>query len=408
MKKQNFILTLIFIFSIFNNNFAQITISGTISDPNANLVSGALVEIYDNNDTLNTYSATTNASGFFQISNITNIKNIEKTIPSDYLILRNYPNPFNPSTIIYFELPYSENIDIKIFDILGREVRTLFSGFHYAGVDQISWDGRNNFNQTVSAGVYLCQLKTKNNFTVHKMVLLDGGTNSSSNFSHKKISNHNPQMPVNVNSRFNFTVKVTGDSLDATYFRNLVCTKDTTLNLIVSKIIKTETIGIAGGTVGNDDFKISIPAGAFDGNYNISLIKIEEDGAFGENTVTPSFKVSGVPKSYTKPLRVAAKYSGELSGLSFLKVGEMVFDPIIQDSKLFNNLNKAKDSLGYLVGEIPNDGLTTKSLLKIKVGEAIDLYVSGITGLKDTKSKHFKVTYLDGYTSNSELLLETF
>ncbi len=111
---------------------------------------------------------------------------------------------------------------------------------------------------------------------------------SSGNISYNKLSNQNIQKPTKVNSIFNFTVKVTGDSLDATYFRNLTCTKDTTLNLIVSKIIKTETIGIAGGTVGNDDFMISIPAGAFNENHTISLIKIEDDGAFGENTVTPS------------------------------------------------------------------------------------------------------------------------
>ncbi len=79
----------------------------------------------------------------------------------------------------------------------------------------------------------------------------------------------------------------------------MICTNDTTLNLIVSKIIQTKTIGIDGGIVGNDYFKLTIPAGAFDGNYDISLIKIEDDGAFGENTVTPSFKLNGIPNNYS-------------------------------------------------------------------------------------------------------------
>ncbi len=53
---------------------------------------------------------------------------------------------------------------------------SLFSGFHDAGADEIHWDGKNNYNQAVSAGIYLCQLKTKDHFKVNKMVLLDGGT----------------------------------------------------------------------------------------------------------------------------------------------------------------------------------------------------------------------------------------
>ena len=385
------ILFLTLLFIPFNNTFGQLTLSGKISDPNFNPVNNATVEIFDQIDTLKNYTAITDASGYFLISNITNIEIPISRIPNEYLVIRNYPNPFNPSTIIYFEIPKAGNIGIKIFDILGREVRSLFSGFHNAGVDQINWDGKNNFNQPVSAGIYLCQLKTKDHFNVHKMVFLDGGTSSSVGISYNKLSNQNIQKPTKVDARFNFTVKVTGDSLDATYFRNLSCTKDTTLNLIVSKIIQTKTIGLDGGIVGNDDFKLTIPTGAFDGNYKISFIKIEDDGTFGENTVTPSFRLSGIPKNYSKPLKIIAKYHGELSEESYLGVGRMSYDDISADSSIGYSLYSATDSTEYLVSEIVpfSHNKLTKSSGNFSDNDAFDIFLKLLSHYNTIKSAHF-------------------
>ncbi len=386
------ILFLTFLFIPFNITFAQLTVSGKISDPNFNPVGNATVEIFDQFDTLNNYTTITDASGYFVISNITDIENYSSIIPNEYLVIRNYPNPFNPSTIIYFEIPKAENIEIKIFDILGREIRSLFSGFHNFGVDQINWDGKNNFNQPVSAGIYLCQLKTKDHFNVHKMVFLDGGTSSKVSISYNKLSNQNIQKPAIVNSRFNFNVKVTGDSLDTTYFRNLSCTKDTTLNLIVSKIIKTETIGIEGGIVGNDDFMISIPSGAFDGNYDISLIKTGDDGAYGENTVTASFIIKGLPSEYNNKIKIAAKYTGELSGESYLAVGKKVYNVFIEDTSVVYDLFFAKDSSDYLVAEIPYFSYSLeKSLNKSTLSDNDNLTVKAITSINSTETQHFTI-----------------
>jgi hypothetical protein len=410
MNKLKAILFFILLFTLSNQSKAQITISGKVSDPNDKLVSNALVEIIDQKDSLNKYTATTDASGYFQISNITDIEKYESTLPKEFLILRNYPNPFNPSTIIHFELPKAENIEIKIFDILGREVRSLFSGFHKAGTDQINWDGRNNFNQGVSAGIYLCQLKTKDNFKVHKMVLLDGGTHSSGKVSYQKISNQNLNQLTKVNARFNFTVKVTGDSLDATFFRNLVCTQDTTLNLTVSKIIKTETIGVDGGTIGNDDFKILIPAGAFDGNYNISLIKIEDDGAFGDNTVTPSFKLKGIPSNYAKPINITAKYSGELSEESYMGISKKVYDIINTDSSIVYDLHSAIDSLGYIVSSIPPKPISNlpKSISNFDETDDFEKLIKFLTSYTHSETEHFTIRYPVIYAEKIPLLAQVF
>jgi hypothetical protein len=410
MNKQYLVLTAIFIFSFFNQSISQITISGKITDPNLIPVENALVEIFDQHDTLNIYSSTTDAAGNFLISNITDIETTINTLPNDYLIIRNYPNPFNPSTIIYFELPASENIEIKIFDILGREVRTLLNGFHKAGADQIYWDGKGNYNQTVAAGVYLCQIKMKDQFKVHKMVLLDGGTKNTASVSYNKITKQSMLKLPKVNSRFNYTVKVTGDSLDATYFRNLVCTRDTSLNLIVSKILEIKSIGTEGGVIGNDDFKVSIPAGAFDGSYNISLIKIADDEAFGENTVTSSFKLSGIPNNYSKPLKIIARYSGELSGESYMGVSKKAYDIIDRDSSIVYDLFSVTDSLEYLISYIPSKTLNNLTKLNSYSEEFDDLdkLIKFLTSYTHSNTEHFVIRYPVIYSEKIPLLAQVF
>jgi flagellar hook assembly protein FlgD len=72
---------------------------------------------------------------------------------------QNYPNPFNPKTTIAFSLPTAGKITLEIFDVLGRKVRTLLQDYLPAGDYQAAWDGRNDFGQTLSSGVYIYQLR---------------------------------------------------------------------------------------------------------------------------------------------------------------------------------------------------------------------------------------------------------
>ena len=104
---------------------SQIKIDGTVTNEDLTPVSNALVEIIDENDSTNVYSSNTNDQGYFTISVITGIETNLSQLPQDYIVLSNYPNPFNPTTIIYYELPKSENIEIKIYDILGRRSKNV-------------------------------------------------------------------------------------------------------------------------------------------------------------------------------------------------------------------------------------------------------------------------------------------
>ncbi|MCX7611519.1 MAG: CotH kinase family protein [Ignavibacterium sp.] len=83
-----------------------------------------------------------------------------------------YPNPFNPSTTVEYSLNKSTNVSIKIYDILGKEIKLLESGFKSIGDYKIIWDGKNNNNQFVGAGIYLVTLTTEDVIKTYKVVLL--------------------------------------------------------------------------------------------------------------------------------------------------------------------------------------------------------------------------------------------
>jgi hypothetical protein len=89
-----------------------------------------------------------------------------------FYLAQNYPNPFNPSTTIRYNLPKSGNVSLKIFNALGQEVRTLIEGNQAAGETSIVWDGKNNSGHPVTSGVYLYMLKSRNQVSSKKMLLL--------------------------------------------------------------------------------------------------------------------------------------------------------------------------------------------------------------------------------------------
>jgi hypothetical protein len=95
----------------------------------------------------------------------------EKIIAEDFS-LDVYPNPFNSSTNIKVYLPSQSDVKIKIFDILGNEVKTVIDKNLSAGTHLYRWDGLNNHNKPVSSGIYLINLQTNINYKTYKVVLL--------------------------------------------------------------------------------------------------------------------------------------------------------------------------------------------------------------------------------------------
>jgi hypothetical protein len=95
-------------------------------------------------------------------------------LASLFMLYQNFPNPFNPSTTIKYYVPYSSYVKIIIYDLLGRQIRTLFDDVVTTGTQAVEWDGKNSHGIKVSSGVYFYQLKSGSGFTkTQKMILLN-------------------------------------------------------------------------------------------------------------------------------------------------------------------------------------------------------------------------------------------
>ena len=93
-------------------------------------------------------------------------------VPNTFRLLQNFPNPFNPVTTIRYELPFRSDVQITIYDLLGRKVTTLLSETQEAGFKSVIWNAVNDHGKPVSAGVYLYQIRTREFIQTKKMVLL--------------------------------------------------------------------------------------------------------------------------------------------------------------------------------------------------------------------------------------------
>ena len=93
-------------------------------------------------------------------------------LPDKFMVYNNYPNPFNPVTTIRYDLPEISNVDIIIYDLLGRTVRHLDLNKVQAGRHKFTWQGTNDVGNLVSTGIYFLQLRAGQETQIQKMLLL--------------------------------------------------------------------------------------------------------------------------------------------------------------------------------------------------------------------------------------------
>jgi len=93
---------------------------------------------------------------------------------SQFRLFPNYPNPFNPHTTIAYDVPAGHvgHVQIKVFDIMGKEIKTLTNKAHHAGHYEIVWDGKDQRGTDVASGIYFYQLKTRDFQSTNKMLLI--------------------------------------------------------------------------------------------------------------------------------------------------------------------------------------------------------------------------------------------
>ncbi|MCC7431849.1 VCBS repeat-containing protein [bacterium] len=97
---------------------------------------------------------------------------LEPKLPETFSLKQNFPNPFNPTTSINFELPITSKTKITVYDVNGRLVKVLTDKKLNAGYHQTIWDGTDGNGNKVSSGVYLYRMQTENFTKTNKMVLI--------------------------------------------------------------------------------------------------------------------------------------------------------------------------------------------------------------------------------------------
>ena len=92
--------------------------------------------------------------------------------PIIFSLQNSFPNPFNPITTLRYDLPEQANVNIVIYDLLGRQVKTLINQTQDAGYRSVIWNATNDYGKPVSAGIYLYQIQAGEYISTKKMVLL--------------------------------------------------------------------------------------------------------------------------------------------------------------------------------------------------------------------------------------------
>jgi hypothetical protein len=162
-----------------DNDFAQFRLDGTVIYTWQYTLGTFGTPIQLQLDANNFYGATASDQMYFDdyywradTVIYTGIDDVELGIPQEYAIYQNYPNPFNPTTTIKYDLKQTGDVSLKIYNILGQEVRTLVNTRQEAGYKSVVWDGLNNYGARVASGVYIYRIQAGEFVQSRKMILM--------------------------------------------------------------------------------------------------------------------------------------------------------------------------------------------------------------------------------------------
>jgi hypothetical protein len=151
----------------YKNSVLKIAIAGIHELANGNLVN---IGIH-----LKNKETKLEVSGFSQLNDNEKVR-LENTsvreIPTSFALQNNYPNPFNPTTTIKYQIPENAHVRLVVYNMLGQRVRTIVDQPQEAGYYSVQWDGRNDYGESVSSGIYVYRIKAGSFITSKKMNLI--------------------------------------------------------------------------------------------------------------------------------------------------------------------------------------------------------------------------------------------
>ncbi|MFH1006885.1 MAG: SUMF1/EgtB/PvdO family nonheme iron enzyme [Candidatus Latescibacterota bacterium] len=153
------------------------TVSGTVTDTEGLAVVGAQVTFSEEAESGRVFGDVTDGEGGYRVV-LAEVAVEEETqrqsVPGSFSLNPNYPNPFNPSTVIPYHLREAGHVRLVIHNTLGQHIRTLMDGVQEAGSHTVQWDGRSDAGVGAGAGVYLIRMEAGGFVLSGKMVMMDG------------------------------------------------------------------------------------------------------------------------------------------------------------------------------------------------------------------------------------------
>ena len=244
MFKRNFLtffsLCLVFVQAVF----AQIVIHGTVTDNGAKYlgngaepVPNAFVRLIYQPNPIVFFSAYTDEQGQYSIQiSATDVENNSLQKPNGFRLLQNYPNPFNPSTVINYELAHPSHVKIDVFNVLGQHVKTLVDAFEY-GSGRVVWNGTDDHNRGVAAGLYIYSMKAGDVRINKKMLLIDGQTGSAATTANHSAPAMNDPSFFKKQTSNKFILDITGDNIETYQIDNISIGGDSCIDVSVTRTV---------------------------------------------------------------------------------------------------------------------------------------------------------------------------
>ena len=159
---------------LFTPATAEGFVTRRVTDTEGARVAGASIRFIDEEHPERVFGDTTAGNGSYSVVLSLPTAVEAGAVPGHFQLFPNYPNPFNSSTLIPYSLAEPGHVELAVYNLLGRRIRTLEDSHRPAGEFAAAWDGNDEKGMGVSAGVYLYRLQSGEMTAAGKMTLIDG------------------------------------------------------------------------------------------------------------------------------------------------------------------------------------------------------------------------------------------
>ncbi len=232
------IMFLVLICSLFSRS-QNFSITGKVTSTDKP-ISAAMVILVDKNDTTKQITKLTDALGNYTISVTTSVE-LSESLPSEFELGQNYPNPFSASTAISYELNTQSDVQMTIYDVLGKQVKKFSVGNKNRGVHGVQWDARNDLGVKLASGVYFYSMQVGSKTITKKMIVENSLNNNyipSSSFS--VLSDYPKQTLNKTMIAGSYQIRINNGNktlplINPKVIDNVFISKDTIINITVEK-----------------------------------------------------------------------------------------------------------------------------------------------------------------------------